>query len=274
METRDFLATEAGRLLGELRTSRPLVQCITNFVAMDVSANVLLALGASPAMVHAPEESAEFVTRADALLCNIGTLSPAWLESMEVAGTAAHAHGKPWVLDPVGAGATRLRDTAVQRLLRHRPAVVRGNASEIMAVARAAGLTAGAAAPKGVDSANTTQEAADLARRLARQTFGIVAATGEIDFVTDGERDLRLANGVPLMARVTALGCALSAVVAAFLALSDDALVATACALALYGIAGEIAHEQADRPGSFRTAFIDALDAIDAPTIEARLRIA
>lgn len=272
--SRDAFAEDTCRVLDAVRARNPLVQCITNFVSMDVTANALLALGASPAMVHAPEESGDFVSLSGALVCNIGTLSATWIDSMDVAATAAHAHGKPWVLDPVGAGATRFRDAAVVRLLRHRPGVVRGNASEIMAVARAAGLTGAVATPKGVDSANTTAEAEDLAQRLARHTLGIVAATGATDYVTDGGRSLHLANGSPLMARVTALGCALSGIVGACLATGEDAFTATAAALAIYGVAGEMAAEQARRPGSFRTAFIDALDAVDATAIKTRLKVA
>ena len=267
------LAHTTARLLDAVRAAQPLVQSITNFVSMDVAANALLALGASPAMVHAPEESGDFVRLAGALVCNIGTLSATWLESMEMAATAAHMHGTPWVLDPVGAGATKFRNEAVVRLMRHRPAVVRGNASEVMAVAKALGLATQGATPKGVDTANTTDEAADIAVKLARHMRGVVAATGAVDLITDGQRSIRLGNGSPLMARVTALGCALSGIVGAFLAVGDDPLEATAAAVAVYGIAGEIAAERAARPGSVRVAFLDALDEVGTADISARLRI-
>ncbi len=270
---RDRIADLTARLLGEVRRTSPLVQNITNFVSMDVAANVLLALGASPAMVHAPEETPEFVAFSRALIINIGTLSKQWVESMEVATTAAHAQGTPWVLDPVGAGATKFRDEAVRKLLRHRPAVIRGNASEIMAVARVAGLTSDAARPKGVDSSNTTSEAEELAVVLARHCLCTVAATGAVDFITDGQRSIRLANGSPLMARVTALGCSLSAVVGAFVGVADNAFDATTAAVGYYGVAGELAAEQASRPGSYRVAFLDALDAIGASDIQQRLKV-
>ncbi len=270
---RSQIAADAGRLLAEVRRAAPLVQNITNFVSMDVAANVLLAIGASPAMVHAPEETPDFIAFARVLVVNIGTLSKQWVDSMEVATTAAHAHGKPWILDPVGAGATKFRDEAVAKLLRHRPAVIRGNASEIMAVARIAGLTQAAARPKGVDSSNTTSEAEDLAMLLARHCLCTVAATGAVDFITDGARIVRLANGSPLMARVTALGCSLSAVVGAFVGVSPDAFSGTVAAVAAYGVAGEMAAEHASRPGSFRTAFIDALDAVSEADLHARLKV-
>jgi hydroxyethylthiazole kinase len=267
------IAARTSELLIELRNTRPLVQTITNFVSMDAAANVLLAIGAAPAMVHAPEESGEFARLASALVVNIGTLSRLWIEGSETAATAAHMHGKPWVLDPVGVGATHFRNDAVARLLRHRPTVIRGNASEIMAVAKVAGIAGEAAAPRGVDSANSTDEALVAAQKLARHCFCTVAATGEIDIVTDGKRLVRLANGTPLMTRVTALGCALTAVVAAFTALTDDAFEATVAALATYAIVGDMAAEVASRPGSYRVAFIDALDAITPADIHQRLRV-
>jgi hydroxyethylthiazole kinase len=270
---RASIAAEAAGLLAEVRRTRPLVQAITNFVSMDVAANALLAIGASPAMVHAPEETPEFVALANALVLNIGTLSRPWVDSMSVAAAAAQAQHKPWALDPVGAGATRFRDQAVARLLTHKPAVIRGNASEIMAVARVAGLTVESARPKGVDSSNTTDEAEALAIALARHCGCVVAATGAVDFVTDGARVLWLANGAPMMARVTALGCALTAVVGAFLAVTPDPLDATVAAIAVYGVAGEMAAKQASRPGSFRMAFIDALDAIEEADIQQRLKV-
>ena len=267
------IAARTSELLTELRQARPLVQTITNFVSMDAAANVLLAIGAAPAMIHAPEESGEFARIADALVVNIGTLSQLWIEGGEVAASAAHMHGKPWVLDPVGVGATAFRNDAVARLLRHRPTVIRGNASEIMAVARVAGLAGDSGTPRGVDSANTTDEALAAAQKLARHCFCTVAATGAVDIVTDGQRTVWLANGTPLMTRVTALGCALTAVVAAFTALTDDAFEATVAALATYAIVGDMAAEVANRPGSYRVAFIDALDAVTPADIHQRLRV-
>ncbi len=267
------IATRAGEHLDALRATRPLVQNITNFVSMDTVANALLALGASPAMVHSIEESADFTARADSLVVNTGTLSKPFLEGGESAATAAHMLGRPWVLDPVGVGGGKFRNDAVLRLLRHRPAVIRGNASEIMGLARIAGLNAQAAAPRGVDAAHTTDEAFVTARLVARHHLCVVAATGAVDLITDGERVLRLANGHELMTRVTALGCALSSVVAAFCAVGEDAFEATASAIAVYGVAGEMAAEQASRPGSYRVAFMDMLDAITPADIAARLKV-
>lgn len=262
-----LVSDEAPRLLDELRARRPLVQAVTNYVSMDIAANVLLAIGASPAMVHAHEEVEDFVAIADALVVNIGTLSHHWVAGMEAAAAAAKKMGKPWTLDPVGVGATRFRNETVERLLRHEPAIIRGNASEIMGVARVAGVGEESVAPKGVDSAHGTDAARPAALALARELGCVVAATGAVDLVTDGERIVEVANGSPLMARVTAVGCALSGVVAAFSALTPDRFVAAAAAVGVYGVTGQIAAEHAARPGSFRVAFLDMLDAIDAPDI-------
>ena len=266
-------APHVGASLDRLRTARPLVQIITNFVSMDMAANAMLAIGASPAMVHAPEETEDFLGLARALVINIGTLSRDWLQSMEVAVSAAAKLGRPWVLDPVGAGATRFRDMAVADLLRSRPALIRGNASEIMAVARVRGITGRHATPKGVDSAHSIEEAADLAAGLALAQKCIVVATGPVDLVTDGRRHRRIANGHPWMSQITATGCALSAVCGAFLAADIDALDAATAACACFGVAGDIAARQARGPASFRVAFLDALDALDGPLLDAHLRM-
>jgi hydroxyethylthiazole kinase len=266
-------ADECVRLLARLRASRPLVQAVTNFVSMDIAANALLAIGASPAMIHAPEEVEEFVALASALVVNIGTLSTSFLTGMIAAAAAADRIGRSWVLDPVGAGATRFRNDAILQLLSHRPAAIRGNASEIISVARIAGLHDDLATPKGVDSAHETDAARDSAIALARRFNCVVAATGAVDLVTDGERLVLLRNGSPMMAQVTAVGCALSGIVAAFLALTPDRYAATAAAIAIYGVVGEMAAERAAGPGSFRVAFVDGLDAVNGDDIRRRLRV-
>ena len=259
--------------LERLRRDRPLVQNITNYVSMDIAANALLAIGASPAMVHAVEEIEDFGALIGALVVNIGTLSSGWVPGMEAAAAVATRRGTPWVLDPVGAGATRFRNETVVRLVAHRPTVIRGNASEIMAVAAALGLATAGAGPKGVDSVDSTDSAAALAVALARHLGCVVAATGAVDVVTDGTNVRRLANGSPLMTQVTAVGCSLSAIVAAFCAIEPDAFEATSAALAVVGIAGERAAEHARLPGSFRTAWLDQLAAVNGAAIAERLRL-
>lgn len=266
------IAARCGAVLDQMRAARPLVQNITNYVSMDIAANALLAVGASPAMVHAPEESPQFVALAGALVVNIGTLSADTAHAAQIATTAARQLGRPWLFDPVGVGATDYRNDVATELMENRPTILRGNASEVMAIARLAGLTTTSAAPRGVDSANTTTEAEQLCVELAQRAGCVVVATGEIDIATDGKQIVRLANGSPLMTRVTALGCSLSSVMGAFMAIAPP-LDAAVAALAVYGVAGDMAAETAQRPGSFRVAFLDALDAITAADISARLHV-
>ena len=259
--------TDWGTHLQTMRDSAPLVQNITNYVAMNVMANALLAAGASPAMVHDARESGEFAAIAQALTVNIGTLSPHWLDGMEAAAKVAHDNGTPWVLDPVAVGATALRRDAGARLLALRPAVIRGNASEVLALAGAQ------AAGKGADAADSVAAAEGAARDLARATGAVVAVTGAQDYVTDGQDAWRIDNGHPLMPRITVMGCSLTGIVGAFL-VGQPALPATVAALAYYGLAGERAGAQATGPGSFQPAFLDALYALtpDEVTQGAKVR--
>ncbi|MGI9417463.1 MAG: hydroxyethylthiazole kinase [Geminicoccaceae bacterium] len=248
--------------LQAIRRETPLVQNITNFVSMDITANALLALGASPAMVHAVEEVTEFSSAANALVINIGTLSPAWVTSMTEAVAAMSTKAKPWVLDPVGVGATTYRTSVARELLARRPTVVRANASEVLALAGAT-----LERSKGVDSVHDSSEAIDAANALSKASGTVVAVTGAVDYVTDGERGIHISNGDPMMTKVTALGCASSAVVAAFLAVEDDPLASAAEALAVYGLAGERAAREAEGPGSLRWRLLDELAGMDETTL-------
>lgn len=258
---------DTGLSLHQMRATAPLVHNITNFVAMNIMANVLLAAGASPAMVHAREEVAEFAALAQALAVNIGTLDPAWAEAMEMAARVMADAGRPWVLDPVGVGATRLRQDACARLLALRPTVIRGNASEVLALA---GL---GAKGRGADSADPVGAAETAARDLARRTGAVVAVSGPVDYITDGAQAFRVANGHALMPRVTALGCSLNGVIAAFL-VGQTPLPATVSALAYYGLAGERAAQGATGPGGFQTAFLDALYSLTPDDLSAGARVA
>jgi hydroxyethylthiazole kinase len=263
------LAETAADALRRLRAARPLVHNITNYVAMDVSANALLAIGASPVMAHAIEEVEEMVGLAGALVINIGTLSPRWIDAMLVAGRAARGRGIPIVLDPVGAGATRYRtDTALRILEEVRPTIIRGNASEVLSLVRAGGGT------KGVDSSHGVDEARQAALDLARRRGAVVAVTGPEDLVSDGARQIRVGNGHPLMGRITGTGCVASALTAALAAVERDPLLATASALVVFGVVGELAAAGAPRPGTFRTRLIDALDEVTAEIVLARARVA
>ncbi len=257
--------------LAAVRQQRPLVHNITNYVVMNTTANTLLALGASPVMAHAMEEVEELAAVAGALVLNIGTLSTPWIEAMFMAGRTANARGMPIVLDPVGAGATRLRTETARRLLAEtRPAVLRGNASEILALAD------GASQARGVDAQHGVEQAREAARQLARSHGAVVAVTGPEDFITDGSRAARIHNGHPLMARITGSGCAATALIGALCAVERDAFFAAATALTLFGIAGEMAAAEAPGPGTFQVRLLDALDTLDAAQVRrgARFEIA
>jgi len=251
-------ALETWAALQKLRASSPLVQSITNYVVMNSTANALLAVGASPAMVHASEEVEEFVSIAHALVINIGTLSPPWITAMRLAAAAARTHGKPWALDPVGAGATSLRTSTALKLLSLKPAALRGNASEILALG-----AANRSATRGVDSTESSTSAVEVGRQLARIYGTVVVISGAIDYVTDGERLLSVENGHAMMTRVTGLGCTATALMGAFLAIEPDALLASAHAMAVLGVAGEIAAERSPGPGSLQLHLLDALYTLD-----------
>ncbi|MCW5692077.1 MAG: hydroxyethylthiazole kinase [Pseudolabrys sp.] len=253
--------------LEELRAKRPLVHNITNYVAMTVSANVLLALGASPAMVHAAEEVEDFVAISDALCINIGTLSPPWVEAMGKAAARANALGKPWVFDPVGCGATPYRTRVSDELAVLRPAVIRGNAGEVQSMAGA-----GAGATKGVDSvAGADAATAAAAEAVSRRTGAVVAATGAIDHVVEGTAHQAIESGDALMPLSTALGCTLSAVVAAFTAVRPPRQAAIA-ALAVYGAAGAVAARNCRGPGHLPAELCDALYLMDRDTLQREVR--
>jgi hydroxyethylthiazole kinase len=258
-----------GLTLSAIRERGPLVQNITNFVAMDLAANTLLAVGASPAMVHAPEESAEFAGIAGALTINLGTMERHWVDSAEAAAKAAVAAGVPWVLDPVAVGATGFRRGNAARLLACKPTVVRGNASEIMTLAGVSG-----AEGKGVDSSVGSEAAAEAATALARETGAVVVVTGATDIVTDGHRRATCGNGHEMMTRITATGCALTALTGACLAVEPDPLTAALHALAIFGVAGEEAAAAAAGPGSLRWRLLDALYLLTADELDMSARIA
>jgi hydroxyethylthiazole kinase len=261
------LKTRAAEDLRNIRQKKPLIHNITNFVVMNFTANVLLAMGASPVMAHAREEVEDMVSLAGALVLNIGTLTPVWVEAMMAAGRAANKLKVPVILDPVGSGATRLRTESARRILGELSlAVVRGNASEILSLADAGSKT------KGVDSIHGVDEAAETAAVLARELGTTLAITGPVDLVTDGSRTVRVANGHPLLGMVTGTGCAATAVIGAFLAVDDDPVAAAAAGLAFFGLAGEMAAERAKAPGGFQTALLDALYLLDEDRLRAESR--
>jgi hydroxyethylthiazole kinase len=263
------MSVDPGATLAAIRDRKPLVHQITNFVVMNETANVTLAVGALPVMAHAREEVEEMVVLAGALVVNIGTLAPHWVDAMLLAGAAASRAGVPVVLDPVGAGATRYRTETARRILDEVDVtVLRGNAGEV------ATLVGVQAEVRGVESIGGGGDPAELAREAAR-TLGVVASvTGAVDHVSDGERTLSVANGDELLASITGTGCMSSAVTGCFLAGKPaDPLEAAAEALAAFGVAGEDAAVEARGPGSFHVNLYDALAALDPATLSERARI-
>jgi hydroxyethylthiazole kinase len=254
--------------LEKIRTEKPLVHNITNYVVMNFTANTLLAMGASPVMAHATNEVEEMVALARALVINIGTLSDHWIAAMILAGRKANEIGIPIILDPVGSGATSLRTITFKKLVSElKISIVRGNASEILSIASSDITT------KGVDAAHNVEEASETAKKMARQLGAVVAITGPVDLITDGKRIVRCSNGHPLMSKITGTGCAATATIAAFSAVTKDPLNAASAGLAFFGLAGEKAAEKAKAPGSFMIALIDSLYEITPSEFEAKGRL-
>lgn len=254
-----------------IRAKSPLVHNITNYVVMNTTANALLAIGASPVMAHSIEEVEDMVGIAGAiggaLVINIGTLSEKWIAAMDKAMRAANEKNVPIVFDPVGAGATPYRtDTCKQLLGSHRPSIIRGNASEVMALLNSDVTT------KGVDSSATTDAALETAKLVAGTYGCVVSVSGETDIITDGEKIIRVAQGHALMTRVTGLGCTASAITGAFAAVNKDTLAAAAHAMAVMGICGEIAAKKSAGPGTLQLHFYDALHNLDLSGVSAQLR--
>jgi hydroxyethylthiazole kinase len=249
------LARKAAENLKRVREKKPLVHNITNYVVMNYTANALLACGASPVMAHALEEVEEMVALAGALVLNIGTLSPPWIEAMLKAGKRANALKVPVILDPVGSGATKLRTDTAKRIMQEISIqVLRGNASEVLSLGGDKAVST-----KGVDSVHTVDQATETAMSLAVDLKTTLAITGAVDLITDGRQVFRVENGHPLMGCITGTGCTATAIIGAFLAVDPDPLEAAATGLSYFGLAGEMAAAQSSGPGSFQIALLDAL---------------
>ena len=251
-----------------IRTEAPLVHNITNYVVMNTTANALLALGASPVMAHAVEEVEAMVDLAGALVLNIGTLSPMWVDAMVHAGCRARERGIPIVFDPVGSGATPYRTATARRILEEaRPTVIRGNASEIRSLAGTDMST------KGVDSLHTPEQSLKEIAALSREWGCAVSVSGPVDIIVAGDTVISVANGHPLMSRVTGSGCTATAITGAFLAVRSSAVLAAAHAMVTVGVAGELAAQRADGPGTFFPYFLDALYKLDRSHLESHARL-
>lgn len=256
-----------------VRSRSPLVHSITNLVVINLNANVLLAAGASPVMAHAHEEVRDMVGIAQSLVLNIGTLDPYWVQSMKLGLAAASLRGIPTVLDPVGAGATAYRNQTLEELLDvASPTVIRGNGSEIMSTAGAAIKT------RGVDSSAAANDALVAAQALVQRTLGTVCVSGEVDHILDAQkRWARLSNGHVWMTKITGVGCSATALIGAFCAVQPDAWRATTAAMALMGLAGQMAAEKAQARGlgvgSMAALLLDELQLLDEATFTQRLKL-
>jgi hydroxyethylthiazole kinase len=260
--------TTCADLFSLVRSKRPLVHHITNRVTINDCANITLCTGAAPVMAEAPEEVAEMVAASGALVLNIGTLSSAQIDSMILAGSRANELGIPVILDPVGAGATRMRTAAVLRLLEELDiAILKGNPGEIGVISGLGGTV------RGVDSGGVRGDPVNAVRECARTTGAVVAMTGEVDIIADARHIFMVENGTPMMGGLSGTGCMASSVTGAFAAVSDDLTAAAVAALAAFGIAGERAMAQSCGPYSFRTALFDRMYALTPGDLAAEAKV-
>ncbi|MBL4952990.1 hydroxyethylthiazole kinase [Neobacillus sp. YIM B02564] len=251
-------------LLRKVREVNPLVHNITNVVVTNFTANGLLAMGASPVMAYAPEEVADMVKIASSLVLNIGTLDGPTVESMILAGKSAEKHHVPVIFDPVGAGATCFRTESAQKIINEvKISVIRGNASEI------ANVVGEKWEIKGVDAGSVKGDVVNLALAAAKRFNCVVVITGKEDIATDGSSTFVIANGHPLMTKVTGAGCLLTSVIGAFAAVTKDYLAASVSALTFYGVAAEKAAEKTGNqgPGSFQSEFLNQLSLVSSKEI-------
>lgn len=251
-----------------VRQKNPLVLNITNYVVMNNTANALLAVGASPLMSHAKNEIEELAQLSSALVINIGTLNDDWISSMQLASSVFNSLSKPWVLDPVGAGATHYRTASATNLLQNRPSVIRGNASEIIALANSNVIET-----KGVDSKHTSIEALEAGKILAEKYNAIICISGEVDYIISSKKIASIKNGHPLMTKVTGLGCTSTALIGAFISNRSDFFESAISAVALLSVVGELVEKKSNGPGSLQLNIIDMLYSITEEEFMSTLNI-
>jgi len=259
--------------LDAVRSASPLIHNITNYVVMNLTANALLAIGASPVMADSSKEVEEITAHSDALVLNMGTISGRWSRSMLLSAAIASRLGKPIVLDPVGAGISKYRKSFISQFLQDcKPAVIKGNPSEILAVSSIYGKSVTShIASKGVDTSVSAEDVLEKAVRMANSIGCTVVITGPEDYITDGTRIARIRNGSVMMARTTGMGCTAAALTGAFLTVSDDYFRSAVSAMAVMGIAGESAARHSSGNGSFQVNFLDELYAMNRDKIRKTL---
>ena len=241
-------------ILKELSETSPLIHNITNYVVMNNTANALLAIGASPVMAHAIEEVEDMISISSALVINMGTLSPKWVDAMKIAMIKANTLNKPIVFDPVGVGASNYRtQIALEIIESYHPSVIRGNASEIRALAELSSTT------KGVDSTVSSDSALNAAQELSKNKNNTVIISGPTDYIVTADLIDKVTSGSPMMSKVTGMGCTATSIIGAFIAVESNYHTASCQAMQVMGNAGKIAEERSKGPGSFQMNFIDAL---------------
>lgn len=241
-------------VLNQIRKASPLVHNITNYVVMNNTANALLAIGASPIMAHAEEEIEDIVSIASSIVINMGTLSEKWVNAMVLAIKKAKALNKPVIFDPVGVGASKYRTHTAEKIIQTAtPDVIRGNASEIIALAQLTNST------KGVDSTISSDAAVEAAQKLSQQLNNTIVISGETDYIITKEQIDKVDDGNPLMTKVTGMGCTATAIIGACLAVESDFHLAATVGMKIMGQTGTITAEIANGPGSFQMNFIDNL---------------
>ncbi|MBL19817.1 MAG: hydroxyethylthiazole kinase [Flavobacteriaceae bacterium] len=255
-------------ILEEIRKQSPLVHNITNYVVMNNTANALLSIGASPVMAHSKDEVEDIVSISSSLVINMGTLSEKWIDSMIIAGKKAKLLGKPIVFDPVGVGASKYRTETAEKIITEvKPDVIRGNASEIMALAQLSTIT------KGVDSTARSFEAVDGALHLSKKLNNTIIVSGAVDYIVTKEKVTKVGNGSALMSKVTGMGCTATSIVGACIAVDKDLHNAAVSAMVFMGLAGEKAEKMSDGPGSFQVKFLDALHNLSADDPEEKTKV-
>lgn len=260
MISKEQLQEQIGRAAQKVRDTNPMAGSITNTVTVNFVANAQIAVGGSAAMVYLPDEGEFLAAAGGATYLNVGTLLPIYEETLPRTARALHEGGKPWVLDPVGIGIGSLRTKLLSQMKEFKPTIIRGNASEVIALAELWGLEAGTAAEvRGVDSTQGVDEARAAAVALARFTGGAVAVSGEVDLVTDGEVVCHSRGGSHFMAKITGSGCSLGGVCAVFATTAETPLAAALAGVQVYNLAGARAEARVDAPASFQTAFLDEL---------------
>ncbi len=260
-------------ILHAIRTKNPLIHNITNQVVTQFTANILLSLGASPAMINAEEEVVEFVQKTNALVVNIGTLSLPQSRAMNLASHTAYQHHIPWVLDPVGISISSFRQETTFKLLRSHPAAIRGNASEIINLyhyhENASFMTRG----HGVDNIDSSKKALEIAKKLALRYKTVISISGKTDYITNGIETVSVQNSHFLLTKITGSGCAATAITAACLAVEKNTLYACAAAMSFIGIAADLAMRYSKAPGSLQIALLDELYLLNAEKIIKNVKI-